>query len=48
MQITVEPRENFTILHLRGEFDTFYCPHLQKEMGHPFNGSLRVGKEDQR
>ena len=30
MQITVEPRENFTILHLRGEFDTFYCPHLQK------------------
>jgi anti-anti-sigma factor len=32
MQITVEPRENFTILHLRGEFDTFYCPHLQKEV----------------
>ena len=32
MQITVEPRENFTILHLRGEFDTFYCAHLQQEV----------------
>ena len=32
MQITVEPREDFTILHLRGEFDTFYCPLLQKEI----------------
>ena len=32
MQVTVEPRDNFTILHLRGEFDTFYCPLLQKEI----------------
>ena len=32
MQITVEPRETFTILHLRGEFDTFYVPRLQKEV----------------
>jgi len=32
MQITVEPRENFNVLHLRGEFDTFYCPALQKEV----------------
>lgn len=32
MQITVEPRGNFTILHLRGEFDTFYVPRLQKEV----------------
>ena len=32
MQITVEPRETFTILHLRGEFDTFYVPRLQKEI----------------
>ena len=32
MQITAEPREDFTILHLRGEFDTFYCPLLQKEI----------------
>ena len=32
MQITAEPREDFTILHLRGEFDTFYCGLLQKEI----------------
>jgi len=32
MQVTVEPRDNFTILHLRGEFDTFYCALLQKEI----------------
>ena len=32
MQITAEPREDFTVLHLRGEFDTFYCPLLQKEV----------------
>ncbi len=32
MQITAEPREDFTILHLRGEFDTFYCALLQKEI----------------
>ncbi len=32
MQITAEPREDFTVLHLRGEFDTFYCPLLQKEI----------------
>jgi anti-anti-sigma factor len=32
MQVTVEPRENFSILHLRGEFDTFYCALLQKEI----------------
>ena len=32
MQINVEPREDYTILHMRGEFDTFYCPLLQKEI----------------
>jgi len=32
MQITAEPRDGYTILHLRGEFDTFYCPLLQKEI----------------
>src|SRR5262245_17630702 len=32
MQVTAEPRENFTLLHLRGEFDTFYCALLQKEI----------------
>lgn len=32
MHIQAEPRENYTVLHLRGEFDTFYCPLLQKEI----------------
>ena len=32
MEITAEPREGFTILHLRGEFDTFYCRLLQEEV----------------
>jgi stage II sporulation protein AA (anti-sigma F factor antagonist) len=32
MQITVEPRGDFDVLHLRGEFDTFYCAALQKEI----------------
>lgn len=32
MHITVEPRDDFTVLHLRGEFDTYYCPLLQKEI----------------
>lgn len=32
MQITAEPREDFAILHLRGEFDTFYCALLQQEI----------------
>ncbi len=32
MHIQAEPRENYTVLHLRGEFDTFYCPLLQAEI----------------
>ena len=32
MQVTVEPRDHFTILHLRGEFDTYYVPLLQNEI----------------
>ncbi len=32
MHITVEPSENYAILHLRGEFDTYYCPLLQEEI----------------
>ena len=32
MIITAEPREGFTVLHLRGEFDTFYCSLLHKEI----------------
>jgi anti-anti-sigma factor len=32
MHITVEPSDNHAILHLRGEFDTYYCPLLQQEI----------------
>lgn len=32
MHITVEPREDYAILHLRGEFDTYYVPLLQEEI----------------
>ncbi|MFN0007631.1 MAG: STAS domain-containing protein [Planctomycetota bacterium] len=32
MHISVEPRDNHAILHLRGEFDTYYVPLLQKEI----------------
>ncbi|MCA9002872.1 MAG: STAS domain-containing protein, partial [Planctomycetes bacterium] len=32
MHISVEPGDQFTILHLRGEFDTYYCPLLEKEV----------------
>ena len=32
MHITAEPRQSYTVLHLRGEFDTFYCPMLQAEV----------------
>ena len=32
MHIKAEPRDQYTILHLRGEFDTYYCPMLQKEI----------------
>lgn len=39
MHITVEPRENHAILHLRGEFDTYYVPLLQEEI----DGLLKVG-----
>lgn len=39
MHITVEPRESHAILHLRGEFDTYYVPLLQEEI----DGLLKVG-----
>lgn len=41
MQITAEPREGYTILHLRGEFDTYYCPHLQKEIDSLISGGVK-------
>ncbi|MDP6410106.1 MAG: anti-sigma factor antagonist [Planctomycetota bacterium] len=39
MHITVEPRENHAILHLRGEFDTYYVPSLQEEV----EGLIKAG-----
>jgi anti-anti-sigma factor len=32
MHISVEPREDHAVLHLRGEFDTYYVPVLQQEI----------------
>ncbi len=32
MHIHIEPSEHHAILHLRGEFDTYYCPILQQEI----------------
>ena len=32
MHIQAEPRESYTVLHLRGEFDTYYCPMLMQEV----------------
>jgi anti-anti-sigma factor len=32
MHISVEHGDNFATLHLRGEFDTYYCKHLQEQI----------------
>jgi len=32
MHIQVEPRDSYAILHLRGEFDTYYVPAFQEEV----------------
>ena len=32
MHISVEPRDEYAILHLRGEFDTYYVPLMQTEI----------------
>lgn len=32
MHINVEHREEYAVLHLRGEFDTYYCRDLQEEI----------------
>lgn len=39
MHISVEPRDDYAILHLRGEFDTYYVPALQEEI----DGLLKAG-----
>lgn len=40
MHINVEPREDYAILHLRGEFDTYYCPHFQAEIDGLVKGGI--------
>lgn len=32
MHITVEPRDDHAVLHMRGEFDTYYVPEMQREI----------------
>ncbi|MFT5284601.1 MAG: anti-anti-sigma factor [Planctomycetota bacterium] len=32
MRFSAEARDSYTILHLHGEFDTYYCPFFQKEI----------------
>ncbi|MEZ5976660.1 MAG: STAS domain-containing protein [Planctomycetota bacterium] len=32
MHISVDDRDQYAVLHLRGEFDTYYCPKLQEEV----------------
>ena len=32
MHINVEPGDDHVVLHLRGEFDTFYCHLLDEEI----------------
>jgi len=39
MRINAEPKDDYTVLHLRGEFDTYYCPLLQTEI----DGLLSAG-----
>jgi anti-anti-sigma factor len=40
MHIQVEPRDGYAILHLRGEFDTYYCPHFQAEVDSLVKGGV--------
>lgn len=41
MHIQIEPRDDYTVLHLRGEFDTYYCPMLQKEVDDLITAGVR-------
>jgi anti-anti-sigma factor len=40
MHITVEPHDDYAVLHLRGEFDTYYCPHFQSEIDGLVKGGI--------
>ena len=41
MQIHTEPFEDFAILHLRGEFDGFYCARFQQEIAGLMTAGLK-------
>ena len=41
MHIHVEPHESHAVLHLRGEFDTYYCPLLQEEIDQLVRGGMK-------
>ena len=32
MHISVEPKDDHAFLHMRGEFDTYYVPEMQREI----------------
>ncbi len=40
MHISVEPSEDHAVLHLRGEFDTYYVPLLQQEIDSLVKGGV--------
>lgn len=41
MRISVEPSGSNTILHLRGEFDTYYCSLLEQEVAKALEGGTQ-------
>jgi anti-anti-sigma factor len=41
MHITVEPHDDLAVFHLRGEFDTYYCPLLQEEIDAAVKSGIR-------
>jgi anti-anti-sigma factor len=40
MHISVEHGENHAVIHLRGEFDTYYCSHLQTQVEQLADGGV--------
>jgi anti-anti-sigma factor len=40
MHISVEDGDNYAVIHLRGEFDTYYCSHLQAQVEQLADGGV--------
>jgi len=40
MHISVEDGDNYAVIHLRGEFDTYYCSHLQTQVEQLADGGV--------